>query len=359
MIAVVADDLSGAAELAAAAVDLGLTAEVQTSLSLPTDRDVVCVDTDTRGRSATDAARIVQEIVATCVAQARPAWLYKKCDSVLRGNVLAELRATLQAAAKSQALLIPANPTRGRTIRRGQLFVDGRLLHTTEFAGDTEHPRTSARITDLLGGELENVFIPDVAREADLMRHAASVADGTLCAGGVDFFRALLRKCQASRVSGSNGEPVVTHRQAATLVICGSAAWWERRQQQARDCGLRAFGFPLNPVEIAGALENGGSVLVGIGGNPSANSVSPVVLAQSLAARCEEILRHARVERLLLEGGATAAAVLRQLGWTRLIAGERWPGGFCAFQPGGKVRPSVFVKPGSYDWPAGLWPATR
>src|ERR1700742_3376386 len=172
MIAVIADDLSGAAELAAAAVALGLTAEVQTSLSVPTEHDVVCVDTDTRGRSATDAERIVQEVVATCLAQARPAWIYKKCDSVLRGNVLTELRATMRAAGKPRSLLIPVNPTRGRSISAGQLFVGGRLLHTTEFAGDTEHPRTSARIADLLGGDLANVFVPDVASEADLMRLA-------------------------------------------------------------------------------------------------------------------------------------------------------------------------------------------
>jgi hypothetical protein len=260
------------------------------------------------------------------------------------------------AAAKSRALLIPANPSRGRSIGDGQLFVGGRLLHTTEFAGDTEHPRTSARVADLLSGELEHLAIPDVASETDLIHHAASVDDHTLCAGGVDFFKVLLRGRGVPRAGGSDESPLVAPHPPSTLAVCGSAVWWERRQQQAKDRGVRAFSFPLRPAEIAGILENDGGVLVGIGSGPSTQGVPPAVLVQSLAASCQEILRVARTERLLLEGGATAAAVLRRLDWTRLVAREPWPGGFCAFQPVGKRLPTVFVKPGSYDWPDRLWP---
>ena len=48
MILVVADDLSGAAELAGIAFAHGLTAEVQTELQPRTDAQVICLDTDTR-----------------------------------------------------------------------------------------------------------------------------------------------------------------------------------------------------------------------------------------------------------------------------------------------------------------------
>ena len=56
MIAVIADDLSGAAELANAAVQAGLSAEVQMRFHAASDADVVCVDTETRSLSHEAAA---------------------------------------------------------------------------------------------------------------------------------------------------------------------------------------------------------------------------------------------------------------------------------------------------------------
>ena len=47
-IIVIADDLSGAAELANAALQAGFSAEVQMHFCPGTDADVVCVDTETR-----------------------------------------------------------------------------------------------------------------------------------------------------------------------------------------------------------------------------------------------------------------------------------------------------------------------
>ena len=121
MIAVIADDLSGAAELAGVARASGLSAEVQTQFTADTDADVVCVDTDTRSRSEVDAAHIVTK-VSRQIAAARPDWIYKKCDSVLRGHVRVELRAFMAVFSLSRLLLIPANPSRGRVIRGGKYF---------------------------------------------------------------------------------------------------------------------------------------------------------------------------------------------------------------------------------------------
>ena len=161
MIAVLADDLSGAAELAGAALRHGLRAEVQTGFDPTSDADVVCVDLGTRSGPVRAAAAAAAE-AARLLAGARPAWIYKKCDSVLRGHVLAELRAIMEATGLPRAILIPANPSRQRVIRGGHLFVEGRPLHTTGFARDPEHPRTSSNVAELLGGDLAGVCSPDV-----------------------------------------------------------------------------------------------------------------------------------------------------------------------------------------------------
>src|SRR5688572_7906414 len=59
MIAVIADDLSGAAELAGVACRHGLSAEVQTVFSRFSNADVICVDTDSRSLSSAKAAEKV------------------------------------------------------------------------------------------------------------------------------------------------------------------------------------------------------------------------------------------------------------------------------------------------------------
>ena len=88
-IIVIADDFSGAAELANAAVQAGFSAEVHMRFCAGSDADVVCVDTETRSLLPEAAAALVGE-VAQSIAALRPELVYKKCDSVLRGPVAVE-----------------------------------------------------------------------------------------------------------------------------------------------------------------------------------------------------------------------------------------------------------------------------
>src|SRR5262245_26524103 len=122
-IIILADDLSGAAELAGIAFSHGYTAEVQRQFDPASDAEVIAVDTDSRSLPAVAAADRVRRTAQAIIA-ARPAWIFKKVDSLLRGNVRVEVEALLTAADYSRALLIPANPSRGRTIEAGDLCID-------------------------------------------------------------------------------------------------------------------------------------------------------------------------------------------------------------------------------------------
>ncbi len=363
MIAVIADDISGAAELAGAALRHGLRAEVQTMFDPRTDADVICVDTDSRAMTATAAAQAAGE-AARRVAEVRPDWIYKKCDSVLRGHVLAELRAIMAASGHVRTMLVPANPSRGRVIRGGHLLVNGQPLHATDFARDPEHPRTTSRVAELLGHDLDGVTVPDVAGEADLVRQAGLADDGMLAGGGVEFFDALLTKHGSAPVTGANGSLGDGRRLArpgegisppVTLVVCGSAAAWSKRQQQAREGKIPAFSLPHDVVEITGALRSNRCALIGIGEGPLTQGKAPSDLVRQLARTGAAVLRGMSIERLLLEGGATAATVVRELGWTRLCACEVAAPGIGTLRPFGQTAPIVSIKPGSYDWPTDLW----
>jgi D-threonate/D-erythronate kinase len=87
---VIADDLSGAAELAGIAFARGCTAEVQREFDPTSNAEVIAVDTDSRHLAPEAAAKQLEQ-VARAVIAAKPAWIYKKVDSVLRGNVRVEV----------------------------------------------------------------------------------------------------------------------------------------------------------------------------------------------------------------------------------------------------------------------------
>jgi len=75
MIVVIADDVTGAAELAGVALARGLRAEVQTAFDPGSNAEVVCVDTDTRLLPADEAAKRVAETARKIVA-AKPEWIF-------------------------------------------------------------------------------------------------------------------------------------------------------------------------------------------------------------------------------------------------------------------------------------------
>jgi hypothetical protein len=222
----------------------------------------------------------------------------------------------------------------------------------------------TSQVAELLGDDLDRVTVPDVSGESDLVRQAGLVDDGTLAGGGVEFFEALLTKHGSPPVTGPIG-PLAESRPLArtgerrshpvTLLICGSAASWSKRRQQARDHGIAAFNLPHDIAEITGALHANRRAVIGIGDGPLTHGMAPSALANQLARAGAQVLRDISVERLLLEGGATAAAVVRELGWTRLCACEVAAPGIGTLQPFGLAAPIVSIKPGSYDWPAGLW----
>jgi uncharacterized protein YgbK (DUF1537 family) len=219
MIVVLADDLSGAAEMGGMAFRHGLSAEVLTmtaSSQMPTDltAEVVVIDTDSRSCSPDEAMRRVSQVAELC--RALPVeWIFKKVDSVLRGHVVVELGALLHVLGRQRALLIPANPALGRTIDRGRYFVDGRLLHETDFSNDPEYPALTSHVAELLTGRARlgsarqwpisvvacdeplpecGIIVGETTSTADLAAWAQAIPADVITSGAADFFGALLEE---------------------------------------------------------------------------------------------------------------------------------------------------------------------
>jgi hypothetical protein len=365
---VLADDLSGAAELAGIALIQGLSAEVQTVFHPNTNADLICLDTDTRALPP-DAAARTAGAMARLVCAAQPAWIFKKCDSVLRGPVLAEARAIAQAAGLSRIVVLSANPSLGRVIRGGEYFVEGRPLHQTIIARDPVHPRTTARVAELLGGPLADVETPDAESSAEVARVAAAMGEESLPVGAADFFAALLavrapagpkaisRRGQISGGATGSSRPLFkSSPAAAALLVCGSAAAWPLRRAEAEKLGIPVFARPHEVTAIAHAVRAGGRALVGIGDGPATHDRAPAELMADLATTVATVLRETATARTLLEGGATARAIINALGWSRLRACEAIAPGIVALNPSGTASPLLLIKPGSYRWPDSAWP---
>jgi uncharacterized protein YgbK (DUF1537 family) len=381
MIGVIADDLTGAAEIGAVGWRHGLRAEIWLAGAAKSDADLICVDTDSRGCTASEAAQRVTA-AAKLLRDAGATWIFKKTDSVLRGNVTAELEAVVHQLGLQGALLVPANPSLGRTIVGGKYFVRGQLIHETGFAHDPQHPRLSPDVTELIAPSLElpvcvrkpdeqlpasGIVIGEVADAASVGAWVARREDGWLCAGGAEFFT----ECLRSR--GRESAPF-EKRFAPTDVggheffVCGSASVaTEKLVAAERERGVAVFGLPEKILTSGALTETEASELAAqitltlqaeqravlCVGLPLTDGHAEFFGAQ-LVAVATEVLRHASDAHVFAEGGATAVALARSLGWTQLrVAAELAPG-VATLTAAGDSPTLLTIKPGSYAWPEGI-----
>lgn len=148
MIIVLADDITGAAEIA------GVCLEHQVSVSFAIDHlpeekaDVMVVCTDSRSYSEMEALQIHRAIVRS--VNDDKVLFFKKCDSLLRGYVLTELLPFIQERSVRNIVLQPANPLAGRTIMNENYFFKGHALSETPFKDDPDFPAFTSDISVLL-----------------------------------------------------------------------------------------------------------------------------------------------------------------------------------------------------------------
>jgi D-threonate/D-erythronate kinase len=219
-IVILADDLTGAAEIGAAAHQRGLATVIATGTSRSRIlSEAVVHDTDSRLLHPSDAARKIVSIAARCgIADATRSGVLvlKKIDSVLRGPVLAELDTLSAISHHTRVLLVPGNPRLGRVIRDGQFYVHGEPIHRTTFGRDPHHPARSSAVADLLGplrrgpicflrpGEPlppSGLIVGEASTVEDLAYWASRVGADTLAAGSSTFLEAVLEARGHTRVA--------------------------------------------------------------------------------------------------------------------------------------------------------------
>jgi len=383
VIAVVADDFTGAAEVAAVGLRYGLRAEVQTVLNPVCKADLIVVDTNTRSGTRREAATEVKKVLKR-LRKIAAEWIYKKVDSVLRGNVVAELEAALTALGKARAILVPANPSIGRQIRHGHYFVNGKPIDESIFGGDPEYPARSSSVLELLGATQappisvvsvnegippSGITVGEASTKTDLRGWAERCDDATVAAGGAEVFGALLEvKGFESKSAESRANPPPCQNR---LFVCTSGSRYSRQVvEQARNYGAVISTMPLELLQTdelttevfqqwaddtLNALERSHQVLVSINEPVTQGRQLAQRIRLHVAALVEHVLNRAGVDELLIEGGTTASMVVRRLGWERFLPFQELAPGVVRMRVQKQAHLYLTSKPGSYPWPDKIW----
>lgn len=363
---ILADDLSGAADCALGFTRAGRRADVllHADAGLPAgEGDVVAVDTDTRPLPAASAA---ERSLAAFLALRHPGQrLYKKIDSTLRGPWAAEL-AALQPAA-GMAVVAPAFPSVGRTVRGGHVFVNGQPLADTptwalegrgrdaglaaqlasaglasaciDAEGLRDQPEAIARLVAQHASQGVPALVVDAQSEQALRSLARATLDHAaplFWVGSGGLAQEIAALLPARPIVAEDG-PALT---GPVLVAVGSVSAVSERQ-----CALLLERSGLQQIVVPPALLRtgaahaewtptsqriglaiaGGDLLLRIGRDRAPDMAEAGRLAAGLA---QLVAPHfGRIGSLMATGGETARAILTRAGVTRLrLLGEIEPG---------------------------------
>ena len=355
MIAAIADDFTGAAELAGISLQYGLRVALFVSKVTDCEADVMIVSTDSRSLPLQEAIDVTRGIVKKVTA-CKPEWMYKKIDSVLRGYVLEELNVQMQFAEVKKCFILPANPSLGRIIQQGEYFIDGKRIHETAFSKDPEFPIKSSLITEMLGSNIsvleineelpqQGIVVGEAGSKEDLENWAARLDASWLIAGAGDFYKALLQK---------DRQPVFQREaqlQHPHLYICGTA--FAQRQEFIKQVEKQlqcVLYLPNNLTDewvvIAGKMiTEKERLIIAINDDYGYNADE---LRKQMAHVARAVIGESNVKEIFIEGGSTATALFREMGIKQLTPVQELSRGVVRSKTGDLF---ITVKPGSYELP--------
>ena len=369
---VIADDITGAAEIAGIAfthgADVRLVCGAPTCCRVTATSGTTVIATDTRSMSEAEALAETRRIAShlsplTSHLSPLTSHLFKKTDSALRGHVVAELQALMASTGLPRCVYLPANPSKGRIIRNGVYYIKevrGEKqevrkvpLAETDFSFDPEFPaKTSVLSERFPDAEAKGIIMPDAESEEDIRKVIQQYDDGkTIFAGAADLFSEMIGiGCGRLKKSIAKHPIPIIQAPDNTLILCGST--------QSKPLEL---GIPISPIPRAvydgssnldlwdtTAYEQQHSLILTIPHTHRTGKEVAVHLRRVMAEMAKRLVSNHRPDHLIIEGGATAWATLQALGWTEFqITRQIAPGVVQMSATNGTL---VTLKPGSYPW---------
>lgn len=363
-IAIIADDLTGAADVGAGLAGKGLVALVSLGPGSVPAADVLVVSTESRHIPEQDAVARVgigARHLLQQTSEGETRWFYKKIDSTLRGHPGPELAVMMRELGLEQAVVAPAFPAQGRTTIDGQQRVDGAPVERTHFRDEVECSNLLSvfdvghlpvRHIDLTkvrdgAGAVHNeltaagqaLFIADAETEDDLTTicQAADNASIRLLCGSAGLMAALAGTVKwrpqaptpelpttpdgpVLTIAGSRqpctARQVVVAEQEGAVVVKPGATFFDNNEPDIDSLAeliCRELGRNRDVIVTTAGLDN--------------DSLQPTEVAARLAQVAKIVLDECPVGSLALTGGDIAAAAFKALGVSTMwLHGEVMPG---------------------------------
>ena len=374
---IIADDITGAAEMAGIAHRLGFSAHLQ--LCSPTSNThhltptthpllpppstgrgrgwVSILATDTRGINEEEAVaetkRITTNLSIASPSRGRLEGAFKKTDSALRGHVVAELAALMESMGYRRAVYMPANPSKDRIIKDGVYLIKGVPIHETAFSYDPEFPaKTSVLRERFPDAENHHIIMPDAESLDDICHIVETYNDGhTLFAGAADLFEAWLKKRPTPTLPKGGGKDGGVGGMEWRNSLPSSPSLWEgwggvigggflllcgSTQSKPLDLGIPEYPMPRAvydgqaPVSswIEEIKEGPAGAILSFGTNTHRTGKDAAVyLRNAMAEAATAFINTHHPQEIVIEGGATAFCLLNRLGWHHFrITNEIAPG---------------------------------
>ena len=351
---IIADDMTGTLDTGIQFAKQGITVSVvinpeSLSDAVMTDCEVLAVNSSSRHLSPQQAYDAVYRIASLGIQAGIPC-IYKKTDSVLRGNIGAELGAALQASEADSLAFVPSYPAMNRITKNGIHYVDDIPLSESIFGQDPFNPVTESDIAKLInlqteipvhgldGNPEEGIIIADARSDEELyevgvhLKQAGLLKVSAGCAGFAKYLPELLEL-------KTEDAPEIPDPGDHLLVISGSLNPVTQLQlDEAEACGFRRLH--LSPEQKADAMH---AVLPDISGpwtildsfdhrvsitgeTGNCNEAVRSTIAYNIGILAARMLENYR-GTLMIIGGDTLLAVLKQLGCTQMkMITEVFPG---------------------------------
>lgn len=382
MVIVIADDFTGAAEIGGIGLRYGYDVHLYTSSDDDFKGDMMIFATNMRAMEESSAMKILQDLLLK-VKDLPNSMIFLKLDSVFRGHVKISLQTALKFLKKNRVIFIPANPSLDRTIENGIYYYQGKPLMEAGFFSDSVSENRTSHVFDLIEKEehdkievtssgqalTKGILIGNAATVKDLEEWAKASGNDNILAGGANFFEALLRQNKIKpkddkKPSGNIGEK--------RLYICGSAhVNSENSLRKAAGKGAVIHNIPeriFQPRErekemhiwsdkIISDIKKHNSVIAAVGKPEFEDKEElPVLIEKTFASLVHKVLENQQLDELIIEGGATAFAVLSKINYTKFSPVQEFAPGVIRMKPEEEKDLFITVKPGSYKWQKEIWP---
>ncbi len=357
---VIADDITGAAEIAGIASEQGFPVQLLCAGGDAVRCDVVAtsgvtvIATDTRSMSEDEAVAETRRIASSFLISHSSFLIFKRTDSVLRGHVVAELKALMAATGYKRAVYLPANPSKGRIIRQGVYYIKEVRevpIAETAFSYDPEFPATTSVLEKRFPDARKNgIVMPDAESEEDIRSVVAQYNDGkTLFAGAADLFYAVLQT-HLRTLHDREGSEYHQDKKASMLILCGST------QSKPLDLGIPIAPMPRevydgsNDIDLwdCHVYDTVHSLILTMPFTHRTGKEAATHLRMVMARKVKALVERHRPQSLIIEGGATAWATLQMLGWQQFDEVRQIAPG--VVQMRASCGTLVTLKPGSYPW---------